>query len=273
MCAGEHISPLASLELPDAADAASVLASEAGALFVARASEAQGRADARRRERPRGARPVSPARRDPAGDRAGGGADEGDDPGRDPHAPRQTVPPPDRRSAHEPGTAPDPARRDRLVLRPAHRRRTRPARSLVGVRRWLRPRRRVAIAAGIGADEFEAFELLASLVAKSLVERNERDGVTRYRLLEMIRQYAAEQLNAGGWRRSPATTTLVTTSRWRSRCSGRRRRRRTTRRSIGSRPRPPTSRLRGGGCLPPIVSRSSCSSSTTCRSSTGSRFR
>ena len=56
----------------------------------------------------------------------------------------------------------------------------------------------VAIAAGIGADEFEAFELLASLVAKSLVERNERDGVTRYRLLEMIRQYAAEQLNASG---------------------------------------------------------------------------
>ena len=54
----------------------------------------------------------------------------------------------------------------------------------------------VAIAAGIGVDEFEAFELLASLVAKSLVERNERDGVTRYRLLEMIRQYAAEQLNA-----------------------------------------------------------------------------
>ena len=56
----------------------------------------------------------------------------------------------------------------------------------------------VAIAAGTGADEFEAFELLASLVAKSLVERNERDGVTRYRLLEMIRQYAAEQLNATG---------------------------------------------------------------------------
>ena len=52
----------------------------------------------------------------------------------------------------------------------------------------------VAIAAGMGVDEFDAFELLASLVAKSLVERSERDGATRYRLLEMIRQYAAERL-------------------------------------------------------------------------------
>jgi predicted ATPase/class 3 adenylate cyclase len=53
-----------------------------------------------------------------------------------------------------------------------------------------------AIAAGIGADEFEAYELLGSLVAKSLVERAERDGVTRYRVLEMIRQYAAEHLDS-----------------------------------------------------------------------------
>jgi predicted ATPase len=53
-----------------------------------------------------------------------------------------------------------------------------------------------ALAAGVGADEFDAFELLAALVAKSLVERSERNGVTRYRLLEMIRQYAAERLSA-----------------------------------------------------------------------------
>ena len=39
---GEHISPLSSLGVPDRADAASVLASEAGALFVARAGEARG---------------------------------------------------------------------------------------------------------------------------------------------------------------------------------------------------------------------------------------
>src|SRR5262249_59755664 len=43
-----------------------------------------------------------------------------------------------------------------------------------------------ALAAGIGIDEFDAFEILASLVSKSLVERTERDGTTRYRQLEMI---------------------------------------------------------------------------------------
>ena len=48
----------------------------------------------------------------------------------------------DRRAAHQPGTAPDPARRDRLVLRPAQRRRTGAARPAVGVRGRLRPRRR-----------------------------------------------------------------------------------------------------------------------------------
>ena len=51
-----------------------------------------------------------------------------------------------------------------------------------------------AIAAGTGVDEFDALELLGLLVAKSLVERSEQNGVTRYRLLEMIRQYTAEQL-------------------------------------------------------------------------------
>ena len=55
-----------------------------------------------------------------------------------------------------------------------------------------------ALAAGFGVDEFDAFELLASLVAKSLVEHTERDGTTRYRMLEMIRQYAREQLTTAG---------------------------------------------------------------------------
>ena len=51
-----------------------------------------------------------------------------------------------------------------------------------------------AIGAGMGVDEFDAFETLRALVGKSLVERAERDGRSRYRLLEMIRQYAAEKL-------------------------------------------------------------------------------
>ena len=57
----------------------------------------------------------------------------------------------------------------------------------------------VALAAGLGVDEFDAVELVASLVAKSLVERSERTGVTRYRQLEMIRQYAADHLNTTGF--------------------------------------------------------------------------
>ena len=52
-----------------------------------------------------------------------------------------------------------------------------------------------AMAASTGADEFDAIDLLRSLVAKSLVERTERDGATRYRMLEMIRQYAGERLD------------------------------------------------------------------------------
>ena len=50
------------------------------------------------------------------------------------------------------------------------------------------------LAAGIDDDELDALDLLGSLVAKSLVERTEHDGVTRYRMLEMIRQYATDQL-------------------------------------------------------------------------------
>jgi predicted ATPase/class 3 adenylate cyclase len=55
-----------------------------------------------------------------------------------------------------------------------------------------------ALSKGAGLDDFAAVDVLGSLVAKSLVERNEASGTTRYRLLEMIRQYAAEHLDAAG---------------------------------------------------------------------------
>ena len=195
---GEHISPLASLDVPDAADATSVLASEAGALFVARASEARGELRARRRQRAGGARPVPSSRRDPAWRSSWPRRRRRSmTPGEILTAPRPAVPALDRRSAAPAWNA----------TRPCGPRSTGPttcspttnARCSTGCRcasAASTSTPSVAIAAGIGADEFEAFELLASLVAKSLVERNERDGVTRYRLLEMIRQYAAEQLNA-----------------------------------------------------------------------------
>ena len=195
---GEHISPLASLQVPDETDAVSVLASEAGALFVARASEARGEL---------------------ALDDANAQAVH------DLCVRLDGIP-----------LAIELAAAQTKVMAPGEilTRLDKQFRLLTGGRGTSLERHQtlraaidwsydlltdderalldrlsvcvggfdldavVAIAGGIGADEFEAFELLASLVAKSLVERNERDGVTRYRLLEMIRQYAAEQLNAGG---------------------------------------------------------------------------
>ncbi len=52
-----------------------------------------------------------------------------------------------------------------------------------------------AMVSGIDDD---AFDLLRELVAKSLVERYEANANTRYRLLEMIRQYAVERLDHSG---------------------------------------------------------------------------
>ena len=51
-----------------------------------------------------------------------------------------------------------------------------------------------AMAADAGLDEFDAVDRLDSLIAKSLVELSDTTSVSRYRLLETIREYAAEQL-------------------------------------------------------------------------------
>ena len=56
----------------------------------------------------------------------------------------------------------------------------------------------MAIASGIDTESGDGFDLLRELAAKSLIERHEVHGATRYRLLEMIRQYAAEQLSGSG---------------------------------------------------------------------------
>lgn len=45
------------------------------------------------------------------------------------------------------------------------------------------------------APEVDALDLVAQLVAKSLVVTEERDGHTRFRLLQTLRQYAAERLS------------------------------------------------------------------------------
>jgi hypothetical protein len=63
-----------------------------------------------------------------------------------------------------------------------------------------------AVCGGEGIDPDAVFELLAALVARSLVVAEEKGPVTRYRLLETIRQYGEQRLSEAG-----------ETERWRAR--------------------------------------------------------
>jgi predicted ATPase/class 3 adenylate cyclase len=67
------------------------------------------------------------------------------------------------------------------------------------------------VLAGDDLDVFDVDDVLAQLVDKSLVVVERHDTGVRYRLLETIRQYAAERLQrdgdtAGVWRGTPSTT-------------------------------------------------------------------
>jgi predicted ATPase/class 3 adenylate cyclase len=192
---GEHIYPLPSLTLPDAADVDAVVNSEAGALFVARAREAGG--DVTLDERTTTAISALCTRLD-------------------------GIPLALELAAAQAG-----------LMHPVEieRRLDRQFRAATGGRRgalerhqtlrgtidWsyqlLTPAGRAllgrlsvcvggfdhdaadALGADLDGDAADAFELVRELVAKSLVERYEAAETTRYRLLEMIRQYAAEQLD------------------------------------------------------------------------------
>jgi predicted ATPase/class 3 adenylate cyclase len=55
-----------------------------------------------------------------------------------------------------------------------------------------------AVCSGEGIEPAAVFELLASLVARSLVVAEEHGPQSRYRLLETIRQYGEERLNQAG---------------------------------------------------------------------------
>lgn len=52
------------------------------------------------------------------------------------------------------------------------------------------------VCAGEEIEDWEVVNILAGLVDKSLVAHEEQEGHTRYRLLETVRQYAAEKLQA-----------------------------------------------------------------------------
>jgi hypothetical protein len=66
-----------------------------------------------------------------------------------------------------------------------------------------------AVCSGEGIDPDAVFELLAALVARSLVVAEDQGPETRYRLLETIRQYGEERLEEAG-----------ETGRWRARHAG-----------------------------------------------------
>jgi DNA-binding NarL/FixJ family response regulator/tetratricopeptide (TPR) repeat protein len=57
-----------------------------------------------------------------------------------------------------------------------------------------------AVCAGADAERGEVLELVGALVDKSLIDTERREDEVRYRLLETIRQYAAEQLAQAGER-------------------------------------------------------------------------
>ncbi len=58
--------------------------------------------------------------------------------------------------------------------------------------------RRKAICAGDAIAEEDVLDLVSGLVEKSLVEVLEQGSTVRYRLLETVRQYAAERLEDDG---------------------------------------------------------------------------
>ena len=65
----------------------------------------------------------------------------------------------------------------------------------------------------VGGDDVRAVEQVGRLVEFSLVVPEDRQGVTRYRLLETIREYAAERLDdSGAAGERPAAGTQSTTS-------------------------------------------------------------
>jgi predicted ATPase len=59
-----------------------------------------------------------------------------------------------------------------------------------------------AVAAPAGADRLDTLDLLSRLVDRSLLLAEQQPGVTRYRLLDSLRHYAADQARAAGeWNR------------------------------------------------------------------------
>ena len=71
-----------------------------------------------------------------------------------------------------------------------------------------------AVAAGGEVDAGDVLDILGRLVDRSLVHVAGGPGDTRYRLLETVRQYAADKLREAGERDAPSRRTRRSSSRW-----------------------------------------------------------
>ena len=69
---------------------------------------------------------------------------------------------------------------------------------MFGVRRWIRPPKRLRGRRIRDFDDYAVLDLLDALVRKSLLVADRSSGRTRFSMLETIRQFAEEQLVAGG---------------------------------------------------------------------------
>ena len=103
------------------------------------------------------------------------------------------------RLAHGPAAAADDARNDRLELRSALCAGTAGVRAALGLRRRLHARCRNSVCGGDETSEADVFDLLSSLIEKSLLVANLERHEPRYRLLGIFSPVCVRK--AGGTRR------------------------------------------------------------------------
>ena len=164
-------------------------------LFAERAVDAPAGLRPRRRQRRGGGGGLRAAGRDSAGPGARRGP-AGFAVGAGDQLPaRSAVPAADRGEPDRPAPPSDPPRPDRLVLRPAQPRGADGARPAVGLRRGLDPGgRRSGHLAQATPENGRCWTIWPPWSTRAWSRPTRSDGSTRYRLLETVRQYAAERL-------------------------------------------------------------------------------